>query len=165
MSIFNSTAFRSSLFKKPLSIAAVPLVLSAALLSACNGSVGSNADVSARQDIMKNWGDAMDVMGGMIKAPDTFDANSFKEQASFLAQDAKNPWPHFLDKAAKGHATDAVWSNAEGFQSKAADFEKVTAELNAAAQNAARAEDVQTQFKAVGGACKACHTEFKAKDD
>lgn len=32
---------------------------------------------------MKSWGDAMGVMGDMVKAPDTFDAAVFKEQAAF----------------------------------------------------------------------------------
>ena len=141
------------------------MILSASLLSACNSPAGGNTDVSARQDIMKNWGDAMEVMGGMMKNPDTFDAAKFKEQAAFLAGDAKNPWSHFADKTATGHATEAVWSNAEEFKNEAAKFEKVTADLNAAAQNATRAEEVQTQFQAVGGTCKSCHTDFKVKED
>ncbi|MDO5768297.1 MAG: cytochrome c [Psychrobacter sp.] len=163
MSIFTQKPLAQKLFNRSFFI--LPFVLSASLLSACNGSIGSNPDVSARQDIMKNWGDAMDVMGGMMKNPDTFDAAQFKEQAAFLAGDAKNPWAHFADKTATGHATEAVWSNAENFKNEAAKFEKVTADLNAVAQNATRAEEVQVQFKAVGGTCKSCHTDFKVKED
>ena len=143
---------------------ALPLVISAALLSACNGTT-SNPDVKARQDMMKNWGDAMGVMGDMVKAPDTFDPEVFKEQAAFLANDAKNPWPHFEDENAVSHATEAVWSNADGFRSESDNLQKVTSELNAAAQNATSVADVEAEFKAVGGSCKSCHTDYKVKDD
>ncbi|WP_131668436.1 c-type cytochrome [Psychrobacter pygoscelis] len=143
---------------------ALPLVISAALLSACNGAP-SNPDVKARQDMMKNWGDAMGVMGDMVKAPDTFDPEVFKEQAAFLANDAKNPWPHFEDESAVGHATKAVWSDADGFRSESENLQKVASELNAAAQNATSVADVEAEFKAVGGSCKSCHTDYKVKDD
>lgn len=141
----------------------VPALLTATLLSAC--SPQSNPDVTARQDMMKNWGDAMGVMGDMMKAPDTFDAAVFKEQANFLAEDAKNPWKHFEDKDAVGNTTDAVWSNTEGFRAEAEKFQKATADLKAAADNATSIEQVQAPFKEVGGSCKSCHTDYKVKED
>ena len=114
---------------------------------------------------MKSWGDAMGIMGDMAEAPDTFDAAVFKEQASFLAEDAANPWSHFENQEAMGNATEAVWSNADGFSAEADNFQKVTAELNAAAQSATSVEDVQPAFGEVGASCKSCHTEFRAKND
>ncbi|MGO1781983.1 MAG: c-type cytochrome, partial [Moraxellaceae bacterium] len=116
-----------------------------------------------RQDSMKNWGDAMGVMGDMAKAPDTFDADVFKEQAAFLAEDASTPWSHFENQESMGNATEAVWTNPEGFTAEAEKFQQVTTDLNAAAQTAASMDDVKPAFGEVGATCKSCHTDFKAE--
>ena len=145
------------------SIVGVTLIAAALGLTACSTSV--DPDVKARQDSMKSWGDAMGVMGDMVKAPDTFDAAVFKEQASFLAEDAANPWSHFENQEAMGNATEAVWSNADGFSAEADNFQKVTAELNAAAQSATSVDQVLPALGQVGDSCKSCHTDFKVKKD
>ena len=145
------------------SIVGVTLIAAALGLTACSTPV--DPDVKARQDTMKSWGDAMGIMGDMAEAPDTFDAEVFKEQAAFLAKDSANPWSHFENQEATGNATEAVWSNADGFSAEADNFQKVTAELNAAAQSATSVEDVQPAFGEVGASCKSCHTEFRAKND
>lgn len=145
------------------SIVGVTLIAAALGLTACSTPV--DPDVKARQDTMKSWGDAMGIMGDMAEAPDTFDAAVFKEQASFLAEDAANPWSHFENQEAMGNATEAVWSNADGFSAEADNFQKVTAELNAAAQSATSVEDVQPALGEVGASCKSCHTDFKVKTD
>ncbi|WP_201610136.1 cytochrome c [Psychrobacter submarinus] len=150
--------------KTPIkSIFGIALMSAALGLTACSAPL--DPDVKARQDIMKDYGDAMGIIGDMVKAPDTFDAAVFKEQASFLAEDAANPWSHFENQEAMGNATEAVWSNADGFSAEADNFQKVTAELNAAAQSATSVEDVQPAFGEVGASCKSCHTEFRAKND
>jgi len=138
-------------------------LLGAALtLGACSKP---HPDVKARQDMMKNYGDAMKVMGGMVKAPDTFDAAVFKEQAAFLAEDSKNPWQHFENKEAVGNATESVWAKTDDFKMEAENFQQATAQLNQVAQTATSAEDVKPAFGEVGKSCKSCHTEFKVKDD
>ena len=150
--------------KTPIkSIFGIALMSAALGLTACSAPL--DPDVKARQDIMKDYGDAMGIIGDMVKAPDPFDAAVFKEQASFLAEDAANPWSHFENQEAMGNATEAVWSNADGFSAEADNFQKVTAELNAAAQSATSVEDVQAAFGEVGASCKSCHTEFRAKND
>ena len=157
-----------SLFKAPSlakssRLAALPVLAAALLLGAC--STPSNPDVTARQDIMKNYGDAMGVMGDMMKNPDTFDTAKFQEQAAYLADNANSPWKHFQDKEAAGKATDMVWSNADGFRAEAENFQQVTTDLNFVAQNANGIADVGAEFKEVGASCKSCHTDYKQKDD
>ena len=138
----------------------LPLTL---VLTACSG--GSNPDVSARQDVMKDWKDAMSVMGGMAKAPETFDLAKFQENAKFLAESANKPWAHFADKNQLGEATDAVWVNATEFKAETENFQKVTAELNTKAQNATTLEEILPALKPVGDSCQSCHEDFrKAKD-
>jgi cytochrome c556 len=145
------------------SIFGITLMTAALGLTACSSP--TNPDVKARQDMMKNYGDSMKVMGGMVKAPDTFDAAVFQEQAAFLAEDAKNPWSHFEDAEAVGNATEAVWSNTDGFRMEAENFQQVTAELNNAAQTATDVDGIKPAFGAVGKSCKSCHTDFQVKDD
>lgn len=151
------------LHKSLKSIFGITLMATAVSLTACSNPADS--DVTARQDSMKSWGDAMGVMGDMAKAPNTFDAAVFKEQAAFLAEDASNPWSHFENQDATGNATETVWSNADGFRAKSDNFEKATAELSAAAQTATSVDDVLPAFGQVGASCKSCHTEFRAKNN
>ena len=145
------------------SIFGITLVAAALGLSACSSP--TSPDIKARQDSMKSWGDAMGVMGDMAEAPDTFNAEVFKEQASYLAGDAATPWSHFEDSEAVGNATPAVWSNNEDFRTKAENFQQVTAELDATAQSATSIEEVLPALGPVGESCKSCHTDFKVKDD
>ncbi len=151
------------LHKSLKSIFGITLMATAVSITACSNPADS--DVTARQDSMKSWGDAMGVMGDMAKAPNTFDAAVFKEQAAFLAEDASSPWSHFENQDATGNATEAVWSNADGFRAKSDNFEKATAELSAAAQTATSVDDVLPAFGQVGASCKSCHTEFRAKNN
>lgn len=140
--------------------AALPLTLT---LAACSG--GSNPDVSARQDVMKDWKDAMGVMGGMAEAPDTFDLAKFQENAQFLAESANKPWAHFNDQNELGGATEAVWINADEFKAEAENFQQVTAELNAAAQSATTLDEILPALKPVGDGCQSCHEDFKKPND
>lgn len=144
------------------SIAGIALMTAALGLTACSSP---NPEVKARQDIMKNYGDAMKVMGGMVKEPDTFDAADFQEQAAFLSEESKSPWSHFEDPEAVGNATEAVWSNTDGFRTEAENFQQMTAELNNVAKTATSADDIKPAFGQVGESCKSCHTDFQVKQD
>ena len=115
---------------------------------------------------MKNYGDTMKSIGGMVKEPDTFDAVTLKEQASFLAEESKSPWVHFEDKAAIGNAKEAVWTDMADFKAKAEDFQQASAELNVVAQTATSADDIKMAVGAVGKSCKSCHDDYQVdKDD
>ena len=140
----------------------ISLLGSALLLGACSQP---HPDVKARQDMMKNYGDAMKVMGGMVKNPDTFNAEVFKEQAAFVAEDSKNPWQHFESNEAIGNATEAVWARTDDFKMASENFQQVATQLNQVAQTATSADDVKPAFGELGKSCKSCHTDFKVKDD
>ncbi len=144
------------------SMLGVTLIATALGLSACSKP---DPDIKARQDIMKNYGDAMKSVGDMVKAPDTFDIAVVKEQAAFLAAESASPWQHFGNKESLGESTEAVWSNPDEFLAESENFQKVTAEFNVAAQAATSAEDIKPTFGEVGASCKSCHTDFKMKDE
>ncbi len=144
------------------SILGMTLIATALGISACSDPV--DPDVKARQDIMKSYGDAMGIMGDMVKAPDTFDADLLKEQTSYLAEASKSPWVHFENQEAMGHSTEAVWSDNANFVAESENFQQVTAELNNVAQTATSVDDFKPAFGEVGASCKSCHTDFKVKD-
>ena len=112
----------------------------------------------AREDIMKSWKKANQVMGGMVKDPTTFNAASFKDAAAKLNQD---PWAHFTADAKGGDAKDNIWTDNAGFQQKIDAFKTAATALNAAAATATTADAVKTQFSDVGASCKGCHETFK----
>jgi len=150
--------------KTPLkSIFGIALMSAALGITACSDPV--DPDVKARQDIMKDYGDAMGIMGDMVEAPDTFDAELLKDQTSFLAEASQNPWIHFENQEAIGNATEAVWSDNSSFVAESENFQQVTAELNNVAQTATSVDDFAPAFKEVGASCKSCHTDFKVKTD
>ncbi len=149
-------------YKSIKSLLGVTLVAAALGISACSDPI--DPDVKARQDIMKSYGDAMGIMGDMVKAPDTFDADLLKEQTSYLAEASKSPWVHFENKEAMGHSTEAVWSDNANFVAESENFQQVTAELNNVAQTATSVDDFKPAFGEVGASCKSCHTDFKVKD-
>lgn len=142
--------------KSILLTAALPLTLT---LAACSG--GTNPDVSARQDAMKDWQDAMGIMGGMAKAPDTFDLAKFQENAKFLAESANKPWAHFTDQNHLGGATEAVWVKADDFKAESEKFQQAATDLNFTAQNSSTLEEILPAFKTVGDSCQSCHEDFK----
>ena len=145
------------------SIFSITLMAAALGITACSSPATTDADIKTRQNTMKGWSDATGIMGDMIKAPNTFDAAEFKAQAAFLAKDSTSPWSHFENKDSMGNATEAVWSNAEGFAAEAKKFQQATAALNNVAQSATQVSDVQPAFADVGASCKSCHTDFKVK--
>ncbi|MES1965660.1 cytochrome c [Psychrobacter sp. AH5] len=145
------------------SIVAMSMFAAALALSACSSPL--DPDVKARQDIMKSYGDAMGIMGDMVKAPDTFDAAVLQDQTSYLAEASQEPWIHFENQEAIGNSTEAVWTDNPSFVAESEKFQQVTAELNNVAQTATSVDDFAPAFKEVGASCKSCHTDFKVKTD
>lgn len=145
------------------SIFSITLMAAALGITACSSPATTDADIKTRQNTMKGWSDATGIMDDMIKAPNTFDAAAFKAQAAFLAKDSASPWSHFENKDSMGNASEAVWSNTEGFAAEAEKFQQATAALNNVAQSATQVSDVQPAFADVGASCKSCHTDFKVK--
>jgi cytochrome c556 len=60
-------------------------------------------------------------------------------------------------------AKPAIWENMDDFEEKLADLREAAEALDEAAEGGDRAA-IAEAVKATGGACKACHDEYKAKD-
>ena len=61
-------------------------------------------------------------------------------------------------------AKEAIWSQWEKFEQAAGDAAKATAAFSEAAA-AGNREQIAVAFKDVGESCKACHKDFREKDD
>ncbi|HBO13832.1 MAG TPA: cytochrome C [Halieaceae bacterium] len=60
-------------------------------------------------------------------------------------------------------AKPAIWDNMDDFEAKLADLREAAEALDEAAEGGDRAA-IAEAVKATGGACKACHDEYKSKD-
>ncbi|MDO4699685.1 MAG: cytochrome c [Moraxella sp.] len=123
-------------------------------------SSGSDA-VKTRQNLMKDWRGANDIMKGMLENPASFDAAAFKEQAEFISSTNAQMWTHFADAATKGDSQDAVWADAAGFKTKQDEFGDALANLVSVANNAKSADDVKQAFGAMAENCGSCHKVYK----
>jgi len=63
----------------------------------------------------------------------------------------------------KTRAKPAIWENPEDFAQKLANFRSEAAALSIAAKSGDKAAAIE-QFKKTGGACKACHDNYKSRD-
>lgn len=138
-------------------------------LTACNNtsteataeSNPTSSDVASRQALMKDWRAANDILKGMTENPASFDAAVLKEQTSFLADSSSKMWSHFADASAKGNSTDAVWNDPTAFKAATDKFDAAVTALNAAAQTASSAADIEAALGQVGESCGSCHKVFK----
>ena len=121
----------------------------------------TDPDAKARQDLMDMNGAAMKVLGGMASGDVAFDATAAAAAMKALVDDAANIPVAFKNQGAadpKSAAKAEIWTNWDSFVAKAGDLGKAAAALDATSL-----DGVKAGLGAVGGACKACHTDFKAK--
>ncbi|MFS8038717.1 c-type cytochrome [Xanthobacter sp. AM11] len=142
-------------------VAAATAALLAAVFVAPSVLAQDNV-IKRRQQAMKLMGEQADVGAAVMKGQAAFDAakaatmfQTFKEQIVGYAA----LFPPGSDKG-DTKALAAVWSDRKGFEAAIASFEKVVAE-NAAA--GVTADGFKAAFTAVGGECRSCHQNFKAR--
>jgi len=119
----------------------------------------TDPDVKARQDLMATNGAAMKTLGGMAGAKIAFDAAAAEAAKQVLVANAVGTLEVFKNQASDpaGHANAAIWTAWDDFTAKAGDLGKAAAALDTSS-----AEGIAAGLGAIGGACKACHTAYKA---
>lgn len=142
------------------------LALASLTLVGCNNQTSTDKTtdsdaVKTRQNLMKDWRGANDIMKGMLENPTSFDAAAFKEQVEFINSSNANMWTHFADANTKGDSQDAVWSDAAGFKAKQDEFSNALANLVSVAGSAKSADDVKQAFGAMAENCGSCHKIYK----
>jgi cytochrome c556 len=150
------------------------LLLAAALSTAALGGAAALADplddaVKARRGYFTLLGANMGPLAAMAKGEVEYSAETAElHAANLLALATYSPVPHFPagtaneDRAGDTRALPVIWTDLEGFLGKYQDMTKAIADLQSPAV-AGRAELGQA-LGAVGGTCKACHDDYRAKD-
>jgi len=119
------------------------------------------APIDDRQAAMKNVGKAMGALAAIAKKEAPFDASVVNTNATTLADNVKTAKGHFPEGSATGDKE--TWAKAEIWQNKA-DFDAKADQAVAAAMAMAAVTDEAdfgTALGTLGGACKACHTDYR----
>jgi len=137
------------------------LILSLMLWSAAVKAQGGDANIEYRQKIMTTNGQNMGAIGDILKNQLPLQGN-IAEHARILSINAKMIPGAFKAQAAEGK-TDAkadIWKDWSAFEAKAKKLQEESDKLAQVAAGGNMAE-IGEQIKKVGGACKACHDDFR----
>ena len=105
-------------------------------------------------------------MNAMLEGEMEWDQEKFERWAEGLDDVAElDILRGFAPGTEKGttRAKPEIWDNMDDFKSKLADLREAAEILDDAAESGDR-EEIAEAFAATGGACKACHDEYKSKD-
>lgn len=123
------------------------------------GATATDPDAKARQELMDTNGAAAKVLGEMAAGKVAFDATAAAAAKQSLIDDAAK-----IPEVFKNQSTDPaskakpdIWTAWDDFTAKAKDLGTAAAALDATSL-----DGVKVGMGAIGGACKACHTAYKA---
>lgn len=138
------------------------VVIGAVLIAGAAYAKGDRTDpnAKARSDLMRDIGKNIGVLGDIAGGKATYDAAAAEAAKAALIADAAAIETAFKDQGAADPASEAkpeIWTNWDEFL---ADAKKLGDA--ATAMDVASAETIGAGMGALGGACKDCHTEFRA---
>lgn len=136
----------------------VYLVFSAGMAIAKEGV--QDPTVKARMDVMGLNAQNTKILGDMAGGKADFDATAAEAAKVALAAAAADIAAKFEPEADDpvSEARPDIWMNWEGFSEKAVALESAVGALDVSSL-----ESLQGGMAAIGGACKACHSDFRAK--
>ncbi|SFM30640.1 Cytochrome c556 [Ectothiorhodospira mobilis] len=119
--------------------------------------------IEYRQAVFEVFKWNMGPLGAMAQGKMPFDREKAALYAQQLNRVADMPWQGFVEGSDMGdsEALAEVWTDREGFESKASDFEQAAATLAELVQSEAPEGDIRRQIGAVGQSCKACHDHYR----
>jgi cytochrome c556 len=142
-------------FAKTLCISA--LLMTGAAFAAVTAT---DPDVIARKDLMKTIGGAAKTLGGMASGEVAHDAAAADAAKQAMIAAAAEIEAKFTNNAADpaSEAKPEVWTNWNDFLAKG----KALGDA-AGALDVASAESIGAGMGAIGGTCKACHTDYRVQ--
>lgn len=143
---------------------ATALVCGATVLTAGGHSTG-NEVVDARIAVMKTMGQSIGVLGNMAKGEMAYDATAAQAAADALLEAAQID-PAELWIEGTGRETVPATRAKPAIFTDSFEVETLSADLVSAAQSMAGAagtglDGIRANLGAVGGACSACHKEYR----
>ena len=148
--------------KQFLAVSAIALTL---LSSIAKAQAKPEDVIKYRQSVYKVMGWNFSPMAAMVKGEKPYDKEGFARNAMILSQMAPLAMEGFSagsDKGADTKAKPEIWTKSADFKEK---MDKMVAESGklAAVARSGSFDDIKKQFGATGGACKACHDDYKNK--
>ncbi len=117
--------------------------------------------IEERQAAMKNVGKAMGALAAIAKKEAPFDAAVVNTAATTLADNVKTAKGNFPEGSASGDketwAKVEIWQNKTDFDAKADQAVAAAMAMAAVTEEA----DFGAALGTLGGACKACHTDYR----
>ncbi len=132
-------------------------------------AIPAHAQFAKPEDAIKYRKSALTVMathfgrvGAMASGRAPFDANAAAANAAIAESMSKLPWAAFVEGSGAGDtkAKGEIWSDNAKFKAAS---EKMQAEMSklAVAAKSGNLDSIKAAFGPVGGACKACHDDFR----
>lgn len=120
----------------------------------------SNPDIKARQDLMKVIGMNTKVLGDMAGGKAAYDATAAAAAKVALAAAAMEIPVKFETNVddADSEVKATIWTDWTGYLAKAKMLEDA-----ANAIDVSSVETIGAGMAGIGGSCKACHTDYRAK--
>lgn len=115
--------------------------------------------VIAQKDLMKSFGGAAKTLGGMAKGEVAFDAAAAEAAKAVLVNGSAEIAAKF-EKAGVDPASESkpeIWTSWDDFVAKAKGLNDAAGALDVASM-----EGIQAGMGPIGGACKDCHTKYRA---
>ena len=148
--------------KTALMIGAVALTLGT-LAFADEGHEGQDPSVVARKSHMQLYAHNLGILGGMAQGKIDYDAqaaqNAADNMVALAGMEQGTYWPEGTAEGTK--ALPAIWENLDDFLDKEDGLH--TASLAAAEVAGTDLESLQGAMAGLGGACSACHREYRAR--
>ena len=140
----------------------VTKTLAAGLILIAGAAIASEAadpNVKAREELMETLGKNMKVLGDIAGGKAAYDAAAAEAAKGAIVAAAGEIAAKFEPQATdpKSEAKPEIWSNWEDFLAK----DKALSDA-ATAWDVSSPESIGAGMGAVGGACKACHTAYRA---
>ncbi|MDP7151044.1 MAG: cytochrome c [Paracoccaceae bacterium] len=145
---------------------AVAGIATAAMLGNAVAQQSTNQAVNARISLMKLYAFNLGTLGAMAKGDMAYDADAASAAASNLAKltslNASAMWPMGTDNASDpgSRALPAIWQNFPDVGAKAAALSEAAAAMQSAAGQDLDA--LRAAMGPLGGACAACHKNYRA---
>ena len=121
--------------------------------------------INYRQSVYNVMGWNFAPMAAMMKGEKPYNKEAFVHHAMILSQMSPQAMEGFSagsDKGAETKAKPEVWTKPAEFKEK---MDKMVVETKklAAVSSTGSFDEIKKQFGATGGACKACHDDFRNK--
>ena len=145
------------------------IAVSAILMALVTGSAAAHAKpedvIKYRQAVYKVMGWNFAPMAAMVKGEKPYDKEAFVRHAMIVGQMSPLAVEGFAtgsDKGAETKAKPEIWTKSADFWEK---MDKMVGETNklAAIARTGSFDEIKKQFGATGGACKACHDDYRNK--